>query len=98
MTKPASRDSESRGRGGDRQNVEDGERRLDHRPDPYLVIGARVEQAAADHLQRVGVRYLRHQNGVGRGVHGGVEIVGVPGRVDAVDADEHLAARRSRRP
>ena len=39
----------------------------------------------------LGARDLRHQDGVGRGVRGGGEIVGMPGRVDAVDADEHLA-------
>ena len=34
---------------------------------------------------------LRHQDRVGRGMSGGGEIVGVPGRIDAVDPDEHLA-------
>ena len=56
-----------------------------------LWSAAHVEQAAADHLEHFRVGYFRHQNGVGRGVRGGGEIVGVPGRIDAVDADEHLA-------
>ena len=34
---------------------------------------------------------LGHQDPVRPGVGGGVEIVGMPGRVDAVDPDEHLA-------
>ena len=34
---------------------------------------------------------LRHQDRVRPGVRGGVQIVGMPGRVEAVDADEHLA-------
>ena len=55
------------------------------------MIGAHVEQAAADHLEHIRVDDFRHQDGVGRGVGGGGEIVGMPGRVDAVDADEHLA-------
>ena len=33
-----------------------------------------------------------NEDGVGHGVDGGIEIVGMPGRVDAVDADEDLAA------
>ena len=92
------------GLGGDRQDVEDGERRLDHRPDPRLVVGAHVEQATADQLKRIGVRDFRHENGVGRGMGGGGEIVGMPGRIDAVDADEDLAVaeaagfHRRRRP
>ena len=38
-----------------------------------------------------GVRHLGHQDGVGRGLGRGVEVVRAPRRVEAVDADEHLA-------
>ena len=89
--KPASRDFGILRLGGDRENVEDGDRRLDHRPDPRLVVGAHIEQPAADHLEHFRVGDFRHQDGVGRGVGGGGEVVGVPGRIDAIDADEHLA-------
>jgi hypothetical protein len=34
---------------------------------------------------------LRHQDAVRPGVGGGVEIISVPRRLDAVDPDEHLA-------
>ena len=49
-----------------------------------------VEQAAANHFEHVRIGYFRHQDSVGRGMGGGGEIIGMPGRVDAVDADEHL--------
>ena len=56
-----------------------------------FVIAMHVEQAAAEHFEHVRIGYFRHQDSVGRGVGGGGEVVGMPGRVDAVDADEHLA-------
>ena len=51
-----------------------------------------VEQALADALQRLDPADLGHQDAVRPGMRGGGQIVGVPGRVEAVDPDEHLAA------
>jgi hypothetical protein len=56
------------------------------------VIAVHVEQTAADQLQHLRIRYFRHQDGIGRGMGGGDKIVGMPGRIDAIDADEHLAS------
>ena len=92
ITKPDSRVSESRRRRGDIGDVEDRERGLDHRPDPGLAVGAHVEQAAAEHFELLGIVDLRHQDRIGRGMRRRVHVVGVPGRIDAVDADEDLAA------
>jgi len=52
---------------------------------------AHIEQSAADELERGVGRHFRHDDGVRRGVRGGGQIVGMPRRVDAVDADHHLA-------
>ena len=78
--------------GGQCIDVEDRLRRLDHRPDAGFEVTLHVEQALADQFQRVDLADLRYQDAVRPGVGGGVEIIGVPRRLDAVDPDEHLAA------
>ena len=50
-----------------------------------------VEQPLADPFELVRVADLGHQDGVGPRLTGGGQVVGMPGRVDAVDAHHHLA-------
>ena len=91
MTKPASRVSESCASAASAAMLKIACRRLDHRPDPGLQIGLHVEQALADPFELRHLRDLRDQDGVRPGMRRGIEIVGMPRRVDAVDPDEHLA-------
>ena len=55
------------------------------------MVGMHVEQALADRLELVRRRDLGDQDCVRRRVGGGGQIVDVPGRIDAVDADDHFA-------
>ena len=52
--------------GGERIDVEDRHRRLDHRPDAGLEIALHVEQPLADAFERVDPADLRHQDAVRR--------------------------------
>ena len=79
------------GAGRDRLHIENRKRRLDHRPDTCLLIGSQVEQPLADLLKLTGQRNFRHHDAVRRGLRRRRQIVGKPRRVEAVDADEHLA-------
>ena len=91
ITKQASRDRVAR-RGRDLADVEDGERRLDHRPEPRLLgragAGASLPTRASMSAPLDG---LRQQDRIGRGRRRGGEIGRAPRRVEPVDADDELA-------
>jgi hypothetical protein len=53
---------------GERIDVEDRLRRLDHRPDPGLLIGVHVEEPLADALDLLDASDLGHQDASGAGM------------------------------
>ena len=79
------------GDAGDALAMEDGEGRLDHRPDAQGLGRADAAQAVAERGQRFRVRHLRHEHGVGAGLGRGGDVVLAPGRVGPVDPDHDLA-------
>ncbi len=50
-----------------------------------------IEQALTHHFDLLRIANLGNHDAVRHGLGGGREVVGVPGRVDGVNADEHLA-------
>ncbi len=71
--------------------VQHGDGRLDHGPQGRVVGGAALLQALHDGVDGLGRVDLGHDHGRGAGRGHGPQVVGVPGRADAVDADGHLA-------
>ena len=79
------------GGGRDLARIEHGERRLHHRPDADLVIGADVDEALGHVFEMAGAGHFRHQDRVGLRLGGGVDVVEPPLGVEPVDADDDLA-------
>ncbi len=75
----------------DLAHVEDRNRRLDHRPDLDLVVGAEIHQAIGQVLQRARLRDLGHQDDVRARVVDHVDVGEPMLGVEAVDADRDLA-------
>ncbi len=87
---------ETRGRvggdGGDRAGVQDGVRRLHHRPEAGPVGRAGFAQRPGGGHDRPGTVDLGQEDRVGSGGGGGGEVLVSPWRMRPVDADDDLAA------
>ena len=87
------------GRGrGDGLRREHGERRLHHRPHPDRVGRAGAGERVGGARDGGGRGHLRHEHGVRPGRRDGAQVLLAPGRVEAVDARDHLAATEAARP
>lgn len=73
---------------GDLERIEDRARGLDHEPERATVRGAGHRSLGRADLR--GVVDLGHKDRVGTGCTGRVHVLSTPGRVDAIDPDDHF--------
>ena len=96
IVEPHHHDCEARGRvggdSGDRAGVQNGVRRLHHRPDPGSLGRAGLAQRPRGGHDRAGTVDLGQKDRVRPGGRGGGEILVAPGRMRPIDADDDLAA------
>ena len=79
------------GGGGDGAGIEDRHRRLHHGPEADLLRRMHALQDLGDADDVAGMHDLRHEDGVRLGIAGGENVLGAPGRLQRIDADDHLA-------
>ena len=79
-------------RPGDRRDVEDRGRRLDHRPDVDALGRIKRFEVVGDALQHRRRGHLRHQDGIGPRPDGGAQVGIAPRRLRRVHPDDELAA------